>query len=691
MDFFDYLQNDLNIRLNEQQAEAITAEDRRILLEACPGSGKTTTLVARIAYQILHRCVSASGILTLTFSRASAKDMERRFTALFGSLIQQPVHFSTIHSFCYRFLFFCQKKQMLSVPELIEKQYYSGKVKILRSLFFEINQEYPGEDQTEELSNEISYVKNKLITPEQMKSDFENFPLIFRRYEEYKKEKQLIDFDDMLTMAYKILLDNRQLYREYGIFPQVLLDEAQDTSLLQHRIIEELSREGSLFMVGDTDQSIYGFRGAEPDYIVNIRDLYPDARILRLETNYRSTGKIVQLSDQFIRQNVSRHQKNMSTGNEPGEEPVVYLVKDMEEQLQKTLKLIEGEPCLWKTAVLYRNNLSGLPVAWELIQRGLPFYIREDYSSFFRHFVVADVFFFFSFAAEPSDIDSFRKIYYKMGASLSKNDLRKVEEGLENARDLAQQRHTDILALLLRLNHHRKHVAGHLVRIRRAMGRITRANPYQALEIIEEELQYGDYLKRNAGYLHIFHALKHFARNTKNLDEFKFRLRTLKNGIDQHYRKASDDAVHLLTLHGSKGLEFENVILVDLIEGWLPDEKSLDDLKAGNRKTYEEEVRLFYVGVTRAKKKVFLLSPRKLEGEKTTHSRFIRQFLYSDQTEELGEGQIVHHKKFGEGVVKSCEDGVAEILFKRYGYRKLSIKICMESGMLSTDKQTSGN
>jgi len=217
------------------------------------------------------------------------------------------------------------------------------------------------------------------------------------------------------------------------------------------------------------------------------------------------------------------------------------------------------------------------------------------------------------------------------------------------------------------------------------MNKILRSNPWQALEVMEEELQYGEYLKRNTGYVHVFHTLKHFARNTKTLEEFKTRLRTLKNGIDHYYNKAAADAVHLLTLHGSKGLEFDNVIVVDLIEGWFPDETSLDDLKAGIRKAYEEEVRLFYVGVTRAKKKVFLLSPQKVEGRKVAQSRFIRQFIQPEQLEELGEGQIVHHTKFGEGVVKHCEDGVAEILFKRYGYRKLSIRVCLESGLLKTD------
>ncbi len=682
MDFFNFLQKDLNINLNDQQKEAVIANDRRILLEACPGSGKTTTLVARVAYQILCQKLSPAAMLTLTFSRASARDMERRFGMLFGALVGQPVHFSTIHSFCYRFLLFCSKKRATVIPELIENQPGSGKLKILRDLYFRVNSEYPSEDQIEQLSNEISYVKNKLLKPEQFKSDFEQFSQIFNRYEEYKKEHRLIDFDDMLSIAYDILKKDRELYRQYGQFSHVHVDEAQDTSLLQHRIIEELSRGGNLFMVGDTDQSIYGFRGAEPEYIVNIREMYPDARILRLEANYRSSGNIVRLADLFIRQNVYRHPKNMFTGNEEGEAPVVCLLENMEKQLQKTIQLIEKEPSLWKTAVLYRNNLSGLPVAWELIQKGLPFHIREDYSSFFRHFVVADVFAFFSLASDPCDMESFQKIYYKMGAPISKNELRKLKEGAGTSGKPMQ---SDILVQLLQQNHHRRHLADQLVRIRRGLKRMARSNPYQALEVLENELQYGEYLKRNAGFLNVFYTLKHFARNVKNLDEFKTRLRTLKNGVDQAYQKAFFDAVHLLTLHGSKGLEFDTVILIDLVEGRFPDEKSLEELQAGDRKAYEEEVRLFYVGVTRARKTVYLLSPRRLEDKKVTQSRFVRQFIQPEQAFELGEGQIVRHTKFGEGVVKSCNDGVAEILFRNHGCRKLSVKVCMESGMLKVD------
>lgn len=672
MDFFRYLKNELNIQLNAQQREAVQACDKRILLEACPGSGKTTTLVTRIAWQILCRKINPSGILTLTFSRASAQDMEKRFNNLFGSLVKQPVHFSTIHSFCYQFLFFCQRKRRLTVPQLIEGKVNNGKVRVLRELYVETNQEYPGDEQTDTLSNEVSFVKNKLIQPGQYQSENRNFSSIYQKYENYKKEHHLMDFDDMLATTYEILRDNRGLYQEFGCYPFVLVDEVQDTSLLQHRIIEELSRNGSLFMVGDTDQSIYGFRGAEPEYIVNIHELFPDTKILRLETNYRSTDQIVQLANQFIHQNEYRHEKNMVACNGEGEIPSAHLLKNMEDQLEKTLKLIEEAPP-GKTAVLFRNNLSGMPVIWELVRRGQPFYIRENYGSFFRHFVVADTFAFFQLAYDGQDMDSFLKIYYKMGAGLSKNDMLQLKQ---------RPGGEDILSELFSIHYQKKHMIRHLTRIRKGLKKIKHSNPGRALDIIEQELMYGDYLKRNSGCLHVWSMLKFLARGTQTLIELKMRLRTLKNGIDRYYRKKSGESVHLLTLHGSKGLEFDRVIMVDLIDGQFPSEKSLEDYNAGDRKAYEEEVRLFYVGVTRARKEVHLLTWLNGEGKKMTPSRFIQQFLALQQPEELGAGQIVHHIKFGEGIVKHCEDGVAEIQFKKWGSRKLSVEVCMASGLL---------
>lgn len=673
MDFFSYVRDELGIILNDQQKKAVQADEKRILLEACPGSGKTTTLVVRIAYLVLYKKVKPSNILTLTFSRASAQDMKERFNRLFGCFLINPINFSTIHSFCYKFLFYCQKRGVFAVPDLIE-QNVGRKLKVLKDIYLRIQNEYLNDDEASELSNDISFIKNKLITPSQYNSVFDSFSEVFQKYEDFKKEHNLIDFDDMMLMTYKVLCTNKSLYEDYGQFQYINVDEVQDTSLIQHRIVEELSCDGELFMVGDTDQSIYGFRGAEPDYILNIKNHYSDSRILKLEINYRSTQKLVSLSNKFIQQNINRHDKNMHTENDEGEEPTVFLAKNQEEQIQRAMQLIADNPDKLKTAVLFRNNFSGLPLAYKLIEEGIPFYIRDNYMGFFKHFVIADVFSFFQLASDFSDVKSFTSIYYKLGAPISKTDILYLQNHMDEKKDIFKE--------LFKRYRNKKHMLEHIGRIQKAFKKISHTDPYNALLIIEKDLDYNAYLKKNTGALNVFSKLKYFAEGTKKLGDFKARLRGLKNGIDQSFKNHSEESIFLLTLHGSKGLEFDKVILIDLIEGEFPGEKSLEDLIIGNRKAYEEEVRLFYVGVTRSRKEVYLLAPQKAESKDIKPSRFINQFMSFNNKIILEEGQAVIHKKFGEGIIISCKGDVAEILFKKSGRRRLSMSMCLESGLL---------
>mgnify|MGYP000850498660 CR=1 FL=1 len=619
MDFFRYLEDELNIRLNKQQSEAVKVSGRRVLLEACPGSGKTTTLVSRNAYLILCGNAEPSDILTLSFSRASARDMEKRFYSLFGNVINSPVHFSTIHSFCYGFLKYCGKKQILRVPELLEGKQDGSKLKILKNIYFSLSGEYLSEDALEEISNAISFVKNKLIPPESYKRELRDFPLIFEKYEQYKKEKNLIDFDDILSLAYSVLKSDEGVCAGYAAHRFVHVDEAQDVSLLQHKVIELLSKNGSLFMVADTDQSIYGFRGADPEYIVNINMIYPDAEIIKLETNYRSTACIVELSNSFISRNVYRHPKRMDTLNEKGKYPCYISAKDSKDQIRKVIELLADGYAKKTAAVLYRNNLSGIPVAYELIKNGIPFYMRDNYSNFFRHPVIADVFNFFHFSENPDDIECFKKIYFKMGAPFSKTCITYLESNAGASRN--------IIISLFDIYWKNRDMREHLFRIRKAIKKIRRSKPSRAFDIIFNDLCYEEYIKRNAGFSTVFSTLKQLSDGAKTISELQKRLGIIKREIERSCRTDSDSAVCLLTLHGSKGLEFDKVILIDLIDGLFPAEKSLDKAAADKKMLYEEEARLFYVGVTRARSEVFLVAPGKLDGKAVNPSRFIKRFL----------------------------------------------------------------
>lgn len=617
MEFFKYLNDELNLNPNAQQKEAIYAPEKRILLEACPGSGKTTTLVARLGYLIIHERICPTDILTLTFSRFTAKDMEKRFLKLFGNIIEQKIGFSTIHSFCYRFLFYCQNRGLLKVPQLIEKQYFEGKNRILAKIYYDLHNEYLDDDKVLELSNDASFVKNKMIFPCQHNTNFKRFPAIFQKYEQYKASKNLMDFDDMLSLALDVITRNEEVYLEFGNYNYINVDEVQDTSLLQHKIIEKISLDKNLFMVGDIDQSIYAFRGAEPEYLLNIKTIFPETRLLKLETNYRSTKSLISLSNEIIKNSIYREDKIMRTDNEVGDLAQIVYVKDSESQSQAILNIIEGAAIDEKVAILYRNNYSGLPVAYALLENGYTFNIRENYASFFKHSVIKDVFSFITLSKNFKDVDTFVNVYYKIGVPITKKALQGIVSNVSNQRD--------IFASMYNVYKGNKYMLEHITRIRKSFRKIRISKPEKVLDIIENDLKYGSFLKKNPCSVQMFSLLKYFANGLKTVDELKILLRKLKNGVDKSYAKTAQSNVSLLTLHSSKGLEFDKVIIIDLVEGILPTEKALEELESSNRKHYEEDIRLLYVGITRAIKELFILVPDKIFSKKMTPSRLLEK------------------------------------------------------------------
>jgi Superfamily I DNA and RNA helicases len=267
---------------------------------------------------------------------------------------------------------------------------------VLRRLYQQINNTTLAEEILEELQNAICFVKNSLINPEKLENAaVENFVTIYNSYEKYKRrhQPQLIDFDDMLSLAYTVLVENPQLLAKYQKrFAYILTDESQDTSLLQHKIIELLAQpKGNLFVVGDDDQSIFGFRAAEPKYLLEFPQVYDQAEILRMEQNFRSTPEIVNISRDFIRSNEMRYDKEMVTKNAAGEPIRVEIFKGNKEQNAFILGELKKNGAAG-SAVLYRNNLSVIALADELERGGIPFYIREAKEErFFGHWVVEDI------------------------------------------------------------------------------------------------------------------------------------------------------------------------------------------------------------------------------------------------------------------------------------------------------------
>jgi len=342
IDFFDRLRSKFGINLTEQQKKAVTNLEGPVLVLAVPGSGKTTTLLSRTAYLISHG-IKPENILTVTFSKMSTKDMLERFNRIFGGVIGYDVKFSTIHSLAYSIVRGYNYKNNIKsiIIESDEDKNWkppTTKSKLLRQINREINNTIMTEEQFEDLSSKISFVKNMMLEESEFDEynwSIENFKKIYDKYESIKRENSYIDYDDMLSKCLYILEKDRGILGKYqSTYTYIQVDEAQDTSKVQHKIIKLLgSNNDNVFYVADDDQSIYGFRGAYPEFLLNVRDIYKNVKIFYMEENFRSTPNIVSVCNQLIKENETRFDKNIFTNKASGQPIQILKVKNKEEQL----------------------------------------------------------------------------------------------------------------------------------------------------------------------------------------------------------------------------------------------------------------------------------------------------------------------------------------------------------------------
>ena len=346
MNFIDVIDEKYGIKLNEQQKQAIAHVKGPALVLSGPGSGKTTVIAARTAYLVMEIGVNPENILTLTFNRAARHEMEHRFTRVFGRDINKKAYFSTFHSFCNLLVRQYEKRQGRRFKRIEgSEDLNSNKREILRNIYLQINESNINDDQLEDLINEISLVKNKMLKDlNGINFKTRNFVHIFNAYEEYKRTNLFMDFDDMLTYAYAILNKCPDILMHYkNRYKYIQVDEGQDLSKIQFEILKMLvdPKDCNLFIVADDDQSIYGFRGAEPQYILEVEQKFEGCRLYRLEKNYRSTRNIVDVSSEFIRKNQKRYNKNHRTDNNFRSDPFIISAKDETDQQNLIIKIIK--------------------------------------------------------------------------------------------------------------------------------------------------------------------------------------------------------------------------------------------------------------------------------------------------------------------------------------------------------------
>ena len=378
----------------------------------------------------------------------------------------------------------------------------------------------------------------------------------------------------------------------------ICVDEAQDTSKVQHMIIALLSGDkGNLFMVGDEDQSIYGFRAAYPEALLNFEKEHPGAKVLIMDKNYRSNAKIVETADRFIQKNFNRHEKHMCA-TRAAESDISYISLSTREAQYKYL-LGMARDVNAQTAVLYRDNESILPLVDLLIRESVPYRIKSADMAFFTHRVVVDAVSILRFCLNPSDPELFMRIYFKFQTFLRKPDA-------EAMCRIADERHTGILdaAEYTDIN---KHVLGNVRALRTHFRNMASESTFKAINRMDKYMGYGDYLRDNNIDDNKLFILKMLSKNEPTIEGFLRRLEELRQIItdsEPNYRSK----LILSTIHSSKGLEYDTVFLMDVINGVFPGKIiSFKTASPKDKRDYEEERRLFYVGMTRAKDKLCIL------------------------------------------------------------------------------------
>ena len=615
-------------KLNSQQQLAVQHVEGPALVLAVPGAGKTTVIIHRTANLIYNHKISPERILSITFSRASAKDMKNRFYSEFRSISSIPIRFSTIHSFAFSILNKYAYRNNLKLTLIEDERKPISKKKILRKIYYDVNKSYMPEEKLESTINAIGYIKNMLLTVDEYLEyhdiDISNFKNIYNSYEKYKKENYLIDFDDMLTLTLEVLEKDNYLlkkYRERYKFIQV--DEGQDTSKVQNKVIEIISRpKNNLFVVADDDQSIYGFRGAFPKALFEFEKNYPKTKVFYMEQNYRSTKNIVSVCNKFIKQNTQRFNKSISTNNSSHRPINILKFKDMADQYEYIIEQLLNQKSFDNTAILYRNNISSIGIIEYFDRNNIPFKMKDIKIDFFNHWITKDIISFLALAYDNSSIDDFERIYYKTRGYIRKDYINFIKTLYYNK------------SVFYRLTKYPELRKSHIEEIRKLeidFHMLSKLKPYDAINFIEQQLEYSNYIKESSqrfGYSYdslktIVFYLKLIASNTNNYEEFIDRLKHLN--YLTYNSKDNKKGITLSTVHSSKGLEFENVYIVDLIDGEFPMYHSISSFEKGNLEALEEERRLFYVGMTRAKKILDLITYDYKDGKRVEPSRFITE------------------------------------------------------------------
>lgn len=615
------------MKLNRGQDEAIKHGNGPCMVLAPPGSGKTLIVTERTRYLIEESGVRPDQILVITFTRYAAREMKERFERLTAGK-NYPVTFGTFHSIFYGILkcaygigannLMSEKESSVLLQEVLDQTNIKSTP--------EVEDE---EELVRELLREVGMVKNGLCHLKDFHSKYltqDEFAEVFRSYEHQKKELKKFDFDDMLVQCYALFRKKPEILQGWQKrFQYILIDEFQDINRVQYEVIRMLAAPRyNLFVVGDDDQSIYGFRGAKPELMLYMKQEFPSLRTISLTVNYRSTEFITGAAARVILHNDTRFYKRVQSFRGRGQNVHVQEVLDEQEEAQYVTeeiqkKLDQGiKP--GEIAVLFRAAVQARMISEILSEHRIPFEMRDYVTNFYRHFIVKDMMAYLQLAAGKRDRSLFLTICNRPLRYLARNSMENRQVNFEDLRkfycdkdwmlDIIDQFDVDVRMM--------KNMA-----------------PYAAIQYIRKKIGYDDFLKEYAEkhqiswkqLMDVMAELEERSKNFKSYDEWEIHIAKYTQELEEQQAKARkikgerENKVQLMTIHSAKGLEFEDVFVIHANEGEIPHQK------AEKKDEIEEERRLFYVALTRAKNNLCISYITQKNGNSIKPSRFVEELL----------------------------------------------------------------
>lgn len=615
------------MKLNRGQDEAIKHGNGPCMVLAPPGSGKTLIVTERTRYLIEESGVRPDQILVITFTRYAAREMKERFERLTAGK-NYPVTFGTFHSIFYGIL---KCAYGIGANNLMSEKESSVLLQeVLDQTNIESTPEVEDEEElVRELLREVGMVKNGLCHLKDFHSKYltqDEFAEVFRSYEHQKKELKKFDFDDMLVQCYALFRKKPEILQGWQKrFQYILIDEFQDINRVQYEVIRMLAAPRyNLFVVGDDDQSIYGFRGAKPELMLYMKQEFPSLRTISLTMNYRSTEFITGAAARVILHNDTRFYKRVQSFRGRGQNVHVQEVLDEQEEAQYVTeeiqkKLDQGiKP--GEIAVLFRAAVQARMISEILSEHRIPFEMRDYVTNFYRHFIVKDMMAYLQLAAGKRDRSLFLTICNRPLRYLARNSMENRQVNFEDLRkfycdkdwmlDIIDQFDVDVRMM--------KNMA-----------------PYAAIQYIRKKIGYDDFLKEYAEkhqiswkqLMDVMAELEERSKNFKSYDEWEIHIAKYTQELEEQQAKARkikgerENKVQLMTIHSAKGLEFEDVFVIHANEGEIPHQK------AEKKDEIEEERRLFYVALTRAKNNLCISYITQKNGNSIKPSRFVEELL----------------------------------------------------------------